>query len=166
MQGEQPGRLRYSARFRRTIGPMHRWLAILAFAPLTSLAAVVAINEPWVRPAALGATTFAFMELTVSESATLVDVRTPVARSTALARGGQRQAPPFALRLGARETLLMRDAGTRIELRRVLRPLTRGDRVPLTLVLQYADGTLQEVEVDAEVRRRSPSDEHRGAHRH
>ena len=85
---------------------------------------------------------------------------------TALARGGQRQAPPFALRLGARETLLMRDAGTRIELRRVLRPLTRGDRVPLTLVLRYADGTLQEVEVDAEVRRRSPSDEHRGAHRH
>jgi copper(I)-binding protein len=145
---------------------MHRWLALLAFAPLTSLAAVIAINQPWVRPAAIGATTYAFMELTVSEPATLVDVRTPVARTAALARGAQRQASPFALPLGARETLLMRDPHTRIELRRVSRALKRGDRVPLTLVLRYADGTLQEIEVDAEVRRRSPSDDHRGGHRH
>jgi copper(I)-binding protein len=166
LQGEQPDRRRYSARFRRTIRPMRRWLALLSLAPLTSLAAVIAVNEPWVRPAAMGASTYAFMELTVSEAATLVDVRTAAASTVALARGAQRQAPPFALPLTARETLLMRDVGTRIELRRARHALKRGDRVPLTLVLRYADGTLQEVEVDAEVRRRSPSDDHRGAHRH
>lgn len=145
---------------------MLRWLALLAFAPLTSLAAVIAVNEPWLRPAAAGASTSAFMELTVSETATLVDVRTPAATKVALALGAQRRGPPFALRLAAKETLLMRDGGTRIVLGRVERALKRGDRVPLTLVLRYADGTTQEIAVDAEVRRRSPSDDHRGAHRH
>jgi len=59
----------------------------------------------------------------------------------------------------------MRDAGTRIVLARVERTLKRGDRVPLTLVLKYADGATQDIEVDAEVRRRSPSEDH-GVHRH
>jgi copper(I)-binding protein len=145
---------------------MLRCLALLALAPLTSLAAVIAVNEPWVRPAPEGTYTLAVMELAVSEPATLIDVRTPVAAKVALGRGKQRQAPPFALPLAAKETLVMRDAGTHIVLERVERTLKRGERVPLTLVLRYADGTTQEVQVDAEVRRRSPTDDHRGAHRH
>ena len=145
---------------------MQRWLALIAFVPVTSFAAVIAINEPWVRPASVGASTDVFMELAVSEAATLVDVRTPVATKVALAQGKQRRAPPFALALAAQVPLLMRDRGTHIVLARVERTLRRGDRVPLTLVLRYADGTTQDVEVDAEVRRRSPSDDHRSAHRH
>ena len=146
---------------------MHRWLFLLAMAPVASLAAVISLNEPWVRPAAAGASTEVFMELSVSESATLVDVRTPVGTKIALAQAGRRQAPPFRLELAARVPLLMRDRGTRIVLGRVERTLKRGDRVPLTLVLRYADGTTQAVEVDAEVRRRSPSEDHRhGGHRH
>ena len=144
---------------------MRRWLALLAFAPVASLAAVISVSEPWVRPAAAGASTDAFMELTVSQDATLVDVRTPVATKVALARGRDRSAPPFALPLAAQRTLLMSERGTRIVLSRIDRPLKRGERVPLTLVLRYADGTTQDIEVDAEVRRRSPSEDH-GVHRH
>ena len=144
---------------------MSRWFALLAFVPVASLAATITINEPWVRPVAQGGATDVYMELTVSESATLVDVRTPVATRVVLAQGSQRRAPPFALQLAARQLLLMRDRETRIVLGRVERTLKRGDLVPLTLVLRYADGTTQEIEVNAEVRRRSPYDDHR-AHRH
>lgn len=144
---------------------MLRWLALLAFAPSAVLAAVISVNEPWMRPAAAGGATEVFMELAVSERATLVDVRTSVASRVTLAQGGQRRAPPFELELAARETLVMRDRGTRIVLSRLERALRRGDRVALTLVLRYADGTTQDVDVDAEVRRRSPSEDH-GHHRH
>jgi len=146
---------------------MHRWLSLFALWPVASFAAVISVNEPWVRPAAAGGSTDVFMELSVSQSATLVDVRTPVATRVALATGGQRHTAPFALQLPAQEPLLMRDRGTRIVLGRVERTLKRGDRVPLTLVLRYADGTMQDVAVDAEVRRRSPSEDHgHGAHHH
>ena len=144
---------------------MHRWLGLLALAPLASFAAVIAVNEPWVRPAFAGESTDFFMELAVSETATLIDVRTPVAPRVMLAQGAQRRAPPFALQLAAQQPLLMRERATRIVLGSVQRTLKRGDRVALTLVLRYADGTTQDVEVDAEVRRRSPSQDHR-VHRH
>jgi len=144
---------------------MQRFLCLLALAPVASFAAVITVNEPWLRPAAKGASTDVYMELTVSEPATLVDIRTPAAGRAALAQGSQRSVPPFHLELVAQKTLLMRDAGTRIVLARVERTLKRGDRVPLTLVLKYADGATQDIEVDAEVRRRSPSEDH-GVHRH
>ena len=144
---------------------MHRCLGLLALVPAASLAAVISVDEPWLRPAAAGNSTEFFMEIAVSESATLIDVRTPVATRVLLVQGGQRRPPPFALELAPRQPLSLRERGTRIVLGRVARTLKLGDRAPLTLVLRYADGTTQDVEVDAEVRRRSPSDEHR-AHRH
>jgi len=66
---------------------MHRFLCFLALAPVASFAAVITVNEPWLRPAAKGASTDVFMELTVSEPATLVDIRTPAAARAALAQG-------------------------------------------------------------------------------
>jgi len=143
---------------------MLRWVAIFAFAPAASLAAVVAVNEPWVRPAATGSSTEAFMEIAVSEDAMLVDVRTPLATRIALAQGRERRPAPFALSLAAGKPLLMDARATRIVLGRVERPLKLRDRVPLTLVLRYADGTTQEIPVDAEVRRRSPSEDHGHPH--
>ena len=75
--------------------------------------------------------------------------------------------PSQRVELPAQQPVALAAGGTRIVLTRVARPLARGDRVPLTLVLRYADGTTQDVEVDAEVRRRSPSEDHgHGGHRH
>lgn len=167
-KGKQPAGAPYSRGFRRTIARMRRWLpALLALAPCAALSATIAINEPWLRPASKGSSSEVFMELGVSERATLVDVRSPVAANVALAQGSRRSAPPFALELPAQQPVALAAGGTRIVLTRVARPLARGDRVPLTLVLRYADGTTQDVEVDAEVRRRSPSEDHgHGGHRH
>jgi copper(I)-binding protein len=144
---------------------MRRFLCLLAFVPAASFAAVISVNEPWLRPAAAGASTEAFMELAVSEEATLVDVRTPAATKIALMQGKARRVAPFELPLAAQHPLVMESRGTRIVLGRVERTLKRGERVPLTLVVRYANGTTQDVLVDAEVRTRSPSEDH-GHQRH
>jgi copper(I)-binding protein len=156
---------RYSRGVGRNIPRMHRLLILLALLPAGSFAAVISVNEPWLRPAAAGASTEAFMEVAVSQDATLIDVRTPVAAHVALAQGKDWRSPPFALPLPAQQPLLMEGRGTRLVLGRVQRSLKRGDRVPLTLVLRYADGSTQDVPVDAEVRVRSPSQDH-GHRRH
>ena len=150
--------------------PMFRPLALLSLAAALAAspacaAAVIAVSEPWLRPAAKGASTEAFMEIVVSEAATLVDVRSPVAARIALASGKTRSAPPFALALTGGDPLRMESRGTHLVLTSVDRALKRGERVAFTLVLRYADGTMEDVPVDAEVRRRSPSADH-GVHRH
>jgi VCBS repeat-containing protein len=45
-----------------------------------------------------------------------------------------------------------------------VRTLKPGDRFPLTLQIQTADGTRQDIAVDAEVRFESPLDAERRAH--
>jgi copper(I)-binding protein len=132
--------------------------ALSALAP--ARAGVFSVAEPWTRAASANASAEAFMELMSSDGATLVDVRSPVAAQVRLVTGKQRQAPPFALALPARVTVKLAPGNVRLVLERVKRPLKLKDRVPLTLVLRNADGSTQEVEVDAEVRRRSPSADH------
>lgn len=142
------------------------FLACCLLAADPAHANVFSIAEPWTRPAAAGASTEAFMELTSSDGSTLVDVRSPLARQVKLVSGKQRQGPPFALALPARERVMLAPGGVRLALEHLARPLKLRDRVPLTLVLRNADGTTREIAVDAEVRRRSPSDDHRVPHQH
>ncbi len=134
--------------------------ACLAAGASSAAAAVLVVNEPWVRPGAKGGATEAFMQVTSSESAAIVDVRADVASSVALAGKPARAAPPFDLALPARVTVMLAPGGTRLALAGLRRALARGDRVAITLVVRYADGRTQEVAVDAEVRRRSPSEDH------
>jgi len=126
----------------------------------TAAAAVVNVTEPWVRPAAAGETTEAYMRIQSSEDATLVDARSPAARAAALVAASKRTSPPFSLALPAKETVRLKAGGVRLALVQVAHPLRASERVPITLVLRYADGRTQDVEVDAEVRRRSPSADH------
>jgi copper(I)-binding protein len=123
-------------------------------------AAGVNITEPWVRPAAAGETTEAYLRILSSEDATLVDARSPAARATALVTASKRTPPPFSLALPAKETVRLKAGGVRLALVQVAHPLKVSERVPITLVLRYADGRTQDIEVDAEVRRRSPSADH------
>jgi len=124
-------------------------------------AAVVNVTEPWIRPAAAaGETTEAYLRIQCSEDATLVDARSPAARSTALVTAAKRTPPPFSLALPAKETVRLKAGGVRLALVQVAHPLKASERVPITLVLRYADGRTQDIEVDAEVRRRSPSADH------
>ncbi|HTQ01856.1 MAG TPA: copper chaperone PCu(A)C [Casimicrobiaceae bacterium] len=123
-------------------------------------AAVVNITEPWVRPAAAGETAEAYLRIQSSEDATLADARCPRARATVLVAASKRTPPPFSLALPAKETVRLKAGGVRLALVQLAHPLKAGERVPITLVLRYADGRTQDIEVDAEVRRRSPSADH------
>ena len=140
-------------------------LALLAIAALLACGSVAAgvftVNAPWVRPASRGQATEAFMELTSSDASTLVGARATVAGRTTL-RGAK--GPVGTIALPAGRALLLAPAGPRIALAGLDRPLQLGDRVSITLVVRRADGTQDEIPVDAEVRRRSPIDDERRAH--
>jgi periplasmic copper chaperone A len=149
----------------------HRWLhagAALAFAlGGTHARAVFVVTEPWVRPAAMGAATEAFMELASSEGATLVAVRSPAAARAAVVDARGRSFAKDGVPLPAGERVLLAPGGVRVSLAPLVRPLRLGDRVQLTLFVRAPDGVEQAIDVDAEVRRRSPTDDHRGhAHAH
>jgi hypothetical protein len=139
---------------------------ILAFAGLFSCpalsAGVVTVNQPWVRPAAARATTPAYLVLGSSEAATLVAARSPLGE-VALMRGKAR-VEEIALTPGT--PLAMTAQGPHLSIRSLAKPLALGARVPLTLVLRDAAGATRDVDVDAEVRLRSPIDDERRAHGH
>ena len=123
---------------------------------------VVTVSQPWVRPVAAQGTTRAFLVLGSSNDATLVAARSPIA-DVDLVRGEQRaQGVPIE----AGKPVPMSDRGPHLVLRRVARALKLGDRVPLTLTLRHADGRVQDIDVSAEVRRRSPIDDERLHHHH
>jgi copper(I)-binding protein len=128
--------------------------------------AVFVVNEPWVRPATAAQATEAYMRLMSSDGATLVDVRSPIAGSVALVGAGSKRASPMALPLPAGNTVVLAPGRFRIALGKIARTLRVGDRVPLTLVVRDAAGAAQEIDVDAEVRLRSPTDDHLRPHAH
>lgn len=134
-------------------------LACLAIAAGAG-AAGLTVNEPWVKPVAAGGSTDAYMELTSHEGATIADARSPIAKSVVMITAKGRQEPPFAVTLPAHTTVMLAAKGTRLSLVNVARPLKPGDRVPITLVLRNPDGSTQDIDVDAEVRRHSPSYDH------
>ena len=106
------------------------------------------------------------MELASSEDVTLVDVRCALAARVALVSPRQRNSPPFALALPVQTNVALAPGATRIALLQLAQPLKLGQRVPLTLVLRHADGSVQDIDVDAEVRRRSPRADHDATHKH
>ena len=136
-------------------------LLVIASAPAHAL---LSIAEPWVRPAAAGQSTAAYMELTSTEGATLLSARSPVARNVTIAGGTGGARPIAGLPLPPGSVVVLAPRGERLRLDKLARAVRLGQRVPLTLRIRNADGTTQDVEVDAEVRRRSPSEDH-GVHR-
>ena len=148
-------RARRAARFAGAVA-----LAVCLGAPAPDARALFIVNQPWVKPAARD--TEAYMLLTSTEAATLVGVRSPLAARASLRspRGGRSELP-----LPAGATVELRPNADRIVLRGLVRRLKRGDRFPLTLRIRSADGTSQDIVVDAEVRSESPLDAERRAHR-
>jgi copper(I)-binding protein len=117
-----------------------------------------------VRPAAAAGATDAYMQLMSAAGARVVHVGSTVAGGASLvaAQGGALQSLP----LPAGVTVVLAPGRVRIRLSGLARALRLGDRVPLTLLIEAADGTTQSIAIDAEVRRRSPTDDHRQPHRH
>ena len=123
------------------------------------------VNQPWLLPAAKGQTIEAYMDLTSSDGTTLVAARSDAAREVRI--GGQAQSARSLPRLALPAGHMIRFAphGYRLVLDGLTRAITRGERVQLTLVIEAADGTRQEIPVDAEARFDSPLDAERRAHK-
>jgi copper(I)-binding protein len=135
---------------------------MLAFAAAADAAtvAVIAVNEPWLRPAGRRAATEAYFELRTSQPLTLVGARSPVAQSVSL-RGPQ---PVARIPLPPGQGMRFAPDGPRLRLEGLAHALKVGDRVPLVLVFEDPAGAPREIPVDAEVRHHSPTDDERHAH--
>ncbi len=137
----------------------------VALAPTTA-SAVLIVHVPWVLPAAKGGATDVFMEVTSLEGASLVGGRSAMARKTVLVGPGAKLRPVDRLPLPPGAPVILVPGSYRLHLEAVDRALTIGAWVPLVLIFEAADGTRQEINVQAEVRHRSATDDHLRGHRH
>lgn len=128
--------------------------------------AVFVVNYPWVRPAGKGAAAEVFMEVTSIEGAALVGARSAVAGSVLLVGPGAKVKPVERLVLPAGAPVVLAPGSYRVHMSGLARMLKLGEFVPLALIIEAADGTRQEIRVNAEVRRRSTVDDHLQGHHH
>lgn len=127
--------------------------------------ALVVINQPWVKPAIASRSTEAYMNLTSTEGATLVAVRSDIAAETTLHPPTRDTRAAFELALPAGAIVELAPGNYRFSLRRLNKTIKLGDIVPMTLTIRSADGALQDIVVHAVGRLRSPVDDERRAHR-
>jgi VCBS repeat-containing protein len=124
------------------------------------------VNQPWVRPAQAGQATEAYMDLTSTAGATLVGATSAAAATAVIRAPDQQRGGPPSVALPAGTLVALAPGKYRITLRHLARTLKVGDRVALTLTIQAADGSHEDIPVDAEVRLHSPIDDELHAHKH
>lgn len=125
---------------------------------------VYTVAEPWVRPAAAGATTELYLELRASERAQLVAAGSTAAARVELVDRHGKATPAIDLPPG---TVVHLAAGAaRVRLTRVAQRIALGGHVPMILTVRAADGSVTEIPLTAEVRRHSPSHDHGVPHAH
>jgi periplasmic copper chaperone A len=137
-------------------------LALVLLAPDAS--ALFVVNQPWLLPAARGQSTEAYMNLTSTDGARLVAVRTEEAAAITIAGQGKRASPIQSLLLPAGTVVALSPGKNHLTLTGLARSVKLGERLSLTLTIENTDGTRQDIAVIAEVRTRSPVDEERRAH--
>jgi copper(I)-binding protein len=125
--------------------------------------ALFIVNQPWVSPAHKGQSTRAYMNLTSTDEATLVSARTEDA--TSISVRSARDAV-VVVALPARSEIALAPGREHLTLKGIKRTFRLGERVKMTLTVRDDSGALREIEVDAEVRTRSPIDDERRAHHH
>lgn len=105
------------------------------------------------------------MNLTSTEGASLVGVVSDAA-GVSIRGPGSSQRSLKRLVLPAQSLVALAPGGYRFKLSRLVRTLKLGDRVHLTLTIEAADGSRQDVDVNAEVRMHSPIEDEMRAHKH
>ena len=145
---------------RRMVLPCGLVLALLA----PNASALFVVNQPWLLPAARGQSTEAYMNLTSTDGARLVAVRTAESATITIVGQGKRASPIQSLSLSAGTVVALAPGKERLALAKLTRSVKLGNLVTLTLTIENADGKRQDIPVLAEVRRRSPLDDERRAH--
>ena len=141
-------------------------LALGLALPAEVAQSLTVVNQPWLRPAAAARSTEAFMNLTSTEGATLVAVRSDSASETMLHRPARDARAIAELALPAGAIVELAPGHYRVSLRRLNHDVKLGDVVPMMLTIRNADGALQDIAVHAVARLRSPVDDERRAHGH
>jgi copper(I)-binding protein len=118
----------------------------------------VTIKEPWVRGTVRGQkATGAFMQLTATESATLVSVESPVA-GTVQIHEMQMENDVMKMRaisrldLPAGKAIELKPGGYHVMLMDLKQPLKKGEAVPISLRFEGKDKTFKTIEIKAQVR--------------
>ena len=118
----------------------------------------VTIKEPWVRGTVRGQkATGAFMQLTATESATLVSVESPVAGTVQIHEMKMEndvmkmRAIP-RLDLPAGKAIELKPGGYHVMLMDLKQPLKKGEAVPISLRFEGKDKTFKTIEIKAQVR--------------
>lgn len=141
-------------------------LGLVATMAASPASALFIVNQPWVRPAPVAQSTEAYMDLTSTEGAKLVGVRTDAAKSAAIRAPGKTAVTATSITLPPKRLVSLAPGQYRIALNQLLRTLKLGDRVNLTLTIELGDGSRQDIAVNAEVRLHSPLDDEHRAHTH
>ena len=135
---------------RHAIGRLALALGLLASGLATEAGAVLTINLAWVRMSPGGHSAEAYMQVTSSEDARLVEVRSFAAKAASLRAAGGKAALR-ELPLPAKVDVDLRPGGYHIALEGLTRPLKLGEHVPLTLIFEGPGKVRQEILVGAEV---------------
>jgi len=136
-------------------------VSILLELPGAAAHGLFTINQPWASPGMKA--TDAYMVLTSTDGGTLIGVHSSVAARVGMIDGAKR--PLSRLSLPAGKAVTLRPGAKRFRLSGLSRPLRLGERIPLVLTVESADGVRSEISVDAEVRNESPVDAELRAHR-
>ena len=106
------------------------------------------------------------MTLRSSDGAVLVGVRSDAAASVTIVAAGAKGVAMDRLPLPRGEEVQLAPGKTRLRLLALNRTLKLGDRVPLVLAIEAADGSRQYIAIEVEVRRRSALDDEGREHKH
>lgn len=127
-------------------------------APAASSAPAVLVQDAWVRATVAGqSATGAFMTLTAPQATRLVEVRSPLAgvaevHEMKLDGDVMRMRAVPVLALPAGQAVALKPGGFHLMLMNLRAPAKAGERVPLTLVFEGADGQRRTQELSATVR--------------
>jgi len=123
----------------------------------------VSVRNAWVRAPVAGQPVIgAYLELESARDAALVRVESALAgrvelHTMTMDGGVMRMRPVPRIDLPANKPVKLAPGGLHLMLFGVKEPIKPGSRVPLTLIVEAADGTRSAVSVDAEVRTGAPA---------
>jgi copper(I)-binding protein len=146
---------------------MRKWLSLVLVSACAVAAAgahaQVEVSEPWVRGTVPGQkSTGAFMKLTSPAGARLLEIRSPAAgvveiHEMAMQGDVMRMRAVDGIDLPAGKTVELKAGSYHVMLLDLKKPLTAGDSVPLTLVVQDKSGVRKSIEIKAAVRALAPA---------
>ena len=128
------------------------------FTAALSAHAAVTVTQPWVRGVVKGqAETGAFMTLKSDEATSLVGASSPAAKTVQIHEmkmegDMMKMRPVSAVDIPANSTLELKPGGYHVMLIGLVKPLAKGDKVPLKLRFRAKNGAQSTVDVQAEVR--------------